>query len=120
MYAGGAIDPVLVLLAADIVWHVPGASPIAGDHRGVEEVSEYFKCRRQLANTTMRMHPGELICEGDAVAQFVEGSAELDGKRVTWKTFGIYRVDAERRRIREVWLVPLDSDLFDRIWSAAS
>jgi uncharacterized protein len=118
MYAGGAVDPVLELLADDIVWHVPGASPIAGDHRGIEQVSEYFERRRELAKATMRMHPGELICEGDAVAQFVEGSAELDGERVSWKTFGIYRVDVEHRRIREVWLAPLDGDLFDRIWAS--
>ena len=35
MYAGGAFEPGLELLAADIVWHVSGASPIAGDHRDV-------------------------------------------------------------------------------------
>jgi len=41
----------------------------------------------------------------------------LGGKRVTWQTVGVYRVDREYRWIREVWLVPLDSALFDRIWS---
>jgi hypothetical protein len=117
MYAGGAVDPVAELLAEDIVWHVPGASSIAGDHRGVSEVIEYFQRRRRLANETMRMHPGELICKGEGVAQFVEGSAELDGEEVRWQTIGVYRVDAAHRRICEVWLVPLDSALFDRIWS---
>ncbi|HEX6687267.1 MAG TPA: hypothetical protein VF085_01225 [Solirubrobacterales bacterium] len=28
MYAGGPVDPVRELLAEDVVWHVPGASPI--------------------------------------------------------------------------------------------
>jgi hypothetical protein len=65
----------------------------------------------------MRMYPGELISQGDAVVQFVDGSAELGDEQVAWKTIGIYRVDAEHRWIREVWLVPLDGDLFDRIWS---
>lgn len=118
MYAGGSVDSVVELLAGDIVWHVPGHNPIAGDHRGVKQVIAYFELRRQLADATMRMHPGEVISTGDAVAQFVEGSATLDGKRVSWETFGIYRVDPEHRRIREVWLVPLDGDLFDRIWSS--
>jgi uncharacterized protein len=118
MYAGGSVDSVVELLAGDIVWHVPGHSPIAGDHRGVEQVIAYFELRRQLANTTMRMRPGEVISTGDAVAQFVEGSATLDGEQVSWETFGIYRVDPEHRWIREVWLVPLDGDLFDRIWSS--
>jgi uncharacterized protein len=118
MYAGGSIDPVAKLLASDIVWHVPGKSSIAGDHRGVAQVTDYFETRRKLANATMRMHPGEVISAGDAVAQFVEGSAVLDGERVSWKTVGIYRVDAVHGCIREVWLIPLDGELFDRIWSA--
>ena len=117
MYAGGSIDAVIELLAEDIVWHVPGKSPIAGDHRGIAQVIDYFERRRRLANATMRMHPGEVISEGDTVAQFVEGTAVLGGEQVSWRTIGIYRVDLEHRWIREVWLVPLNGELFDRIWS---
>ena len=115
MYAGGPVDPVVELLAEDIVWHVPGHSPIAGDHRGVPQVIEYFERRRRLASATMRMHPGELIADGEAVVQLVDGSAELGGKTVEWRTAGVYRVE---ERVREVWLVPLDLGRFDRIWSA--
>jgi uncharacterized protein len=117
MYAGGSVDPVAELLAEDIVWHVPGASPIAGDHRGLDEVIAYFERRRRLAAATMRMEPGELLEASGAVAQFVAGSAVLNGERVSWQTVGVYRVDVNRRQIRETWLVPLDSELFDRIWS---
>jgi uncharacterized protein len=117
MYAGEAVDPVVELLAEDIVWHVPGRSPIAGDHRGTAAVVEYFERRRRLADATMQMRPGEVIAEGDAVAQFVTGTAVLGGESVSWQTIGVYRLDAEQRRIREVWLVPLDAGLFDRIWS---
>jgi uncharacterized protein len=118
MYAGGPVEPVAELLAADVVWHVPGTSPIAGDHRGVAQVLAYFEHRRRLAEASMRMHPGELICEGDSVAQFVTGSAVIDGKQVSWRTIGAYRLDLGRRLVQEVWLVPLDSALFDRIWSS--
>jgi hypothetical protein len=120
MYAGGPVDPVVELLAEDVVWHVPGRSPIAGEHRGTAAVVEYFERRRRLADETMRMHPGEVISEGDSVAQFVTGTAVLGGESVSWQTIGGYRLDAEHRRIQEVWLVPLDADLFDRIWSFRS
>ena len=118
MYAGGPVEPVAALLAPDVVWHVPGSSPIAGDHRGVSQVIAYFEHRRRLAEASMRMSPGELICEGDSVAQFVTGSAVIGGERVTWQTIGAYRLDLDRRLVQEVWLVPLDSALFDRIWSS--
>lgn len=117
MYAGGSVDAVAELLAEDIVWHVPGTSPIAGDHRGIPRVIEYFERRRRLAGATMRMHPGELIADGEAVVQLVDGSAELGGETVEWRTTGVYRVGG---LVREVWLVPLDLDLFDRIWSSGS
>jgi ketosteroid isomerase-like protein len=116
MYAGGSVEAVAELLAEDIVWHVPGTSPIAGDHRGIPQVIEYFELRRRLASKTMRMSPGELIADGEAVVQLVDGSAEVGGEAVKWRTAGVYRVEV---RVKEVWLVPLDLDRFDRIWSAA-
>jgi ketosteroid isomerase-like protein len=115
MYAGGPAGPVADLLADTIVWHVPGASPIAGEHRGWEAVLRYFVLRRQLARETMRMHPGEVLADGEAVVQLVDGAVMLGGEEVRWRTVGVYRIEAGR--VREVWLVPLDLDLFDRIWT---
>jgi hypothetical protein len=118
MYAGGPVHEVAELLADDIVWHVPGSSSIAGHHRGVDAVLAYFEKRRSIAAGTMRMRPGGAISAGDAFAQFVSGEAVLGGAHVTWQTVGVYRLAAGR--VAEVWLVPLDLDLFDRIWSAAA
>ena len=115
MYAGGSIDSVLELLAEDVVWHVPGTSPIAGHHRGHQAVAAYFGLRRELAGGTMLMHPGPLLADGDAVVQLVDGTAELGGEAVEWRTAGVYRIQAGR--VAEVWLVPLDLELFDRLWS---
>lgn len=115
MYAGGPLEPVAELLAEEIVWHVPGRSPIAGDHRGVEAVLAYFAKRRELARATMAMHPGAAIADGEAVVQLVDGTARIGGEEVRWRTVGAYRV--EGGLVREVWLVPLDLDRFDRIWA---
>ena len=46
MYAGGDLAAVGALLAEDVVWHVPGTSPIAGEYRGREAVVGYFRLRR--------------------------------------------------------------------------
>lgn len=81
MYAGGPVDPVVKLLPPDIVWHVLGSSAISGSHRGLAQVIDYFERRRSLANATMQMRPGEVIFEGDALAQFVMGSAVLGGEK---------------------------------------
>jgi hypothetical protein len=65
----------------------------------------------------MEMRPGQVMSASDGVAQFVEGRAKLDGRRVVWQTIGAYRVDEEAGLVREVWLVPLDLALFDELWS---
>jgi ketosteroid isomerase-like protein len=118
MYVGGSVEPVAELLAEDVVWHVPGSSTIAGEHRGVEAVLEYFARRRELAGATMKMHPGAVLADEEVVVQLVDGTARFDGEEVRWRTVGVYRV--LEGRIREVWLVPLDLDRFDQIWAAAA
>ena len=117
MYGGGSVDAVAELLADDIVWHVPGTSPIAGDHRGREAVVAYFLKRRALADHTFVMHPKGVLAEGEAVVQLVHGSATIGGERRTWSTAGVYRVSGGV--IAEVWLVPLDLAAFDAIWGGA-
>lgn len=115
MYAGGAVEPVAELLCEDIVWHVPGSSPIAGDHQGRDAVLAYFTKRRALASASMRMHPKGVLEDGDAVVQLVDGTASFGGEEVRWQTAGVYRLRGSA--IAEVWLVPLDLARFDAIWS---
>lgn len=118
MYAGGSTDRVAELLTDDVVWHVPGASPIAGDHRGRHGVIEYFRTRRRIAESSMRLHPGEMLTEEDLVVQRVDGTAVLSGESVDWRTVGVYRF--EEGRIAEVWLVPIELLKFDRVWGAGA
>lgn len=115
MYAGGPVEPLAELLADDVVWHVPGSSPIAGDHLGRATVFEYFRTRRRLADNSMRLHPGEVLADGETVVQRVDGSARIGGEPVSWSTVGVYRFEAGR--VAEVWLVPTDLAKFERIWN---
>jgi ketosteroid isomerase-like protein len=117
LYAGGAMGPVADLLTDDVVWHVAGDSPIAGEHRGWDAVLQSFAARRELSRETLRMYPEEVVAASrEVVVQLVDGAVSLDGKVVSWRTVGLYRV--ERDRVREAWLVPLDLELFDRTWTA--
>lgn len=114
-YAGGALEPLRDLLADDVVWHVPGHSSIAGEHRGVEAVLAYFDTRRRLTDETFRVtvHGAALI--GDRVVQLAGGRAHRGGRELEWETVGVFRV--ADGRIAECWLVPFDLNAFDEIWS---
>ena len=48
-YGGGPSEPLTDLLTPDVVWRVPGESPIAGVYEGVDSVLEYFARRRDIA-----------------------------------------------------------------------
>jgi uncharacterized protein len=114
-YAGGPEEGVGEMLAEDVRWHVPGTSPIAGEHVGRDEVLAYMRKRREIAESTMRMHPGATLVDDDVVVQLVTGEATLHDRQVSWRTAGIYRFSEDR--VAEVWLIPFEPELFDRIWS---
>ena len=114
MYAGGPAEPVRELLAADVVWHVPGASAIAGDHRGRDAVMRYFDRRRRLAGGRMTIVEHAQLAKGDTVVRRADGEAELDGARLRWRTAGVYRMAGPN--IAEAWLVPLDLAAFEEVW----
>ena len=117
LYAGGSEAALRKLLVADITWTVPGDSPIAGTYRGLEEVFDYFRRRRELAGRTFRMQRRDvLVGEGDRVAALTDGTATIGGVERRWSTVGLYEVaDA---RVAACWLLPLDQHAFDAIWSA--
>jgi len=115
-YAGGPPGPLYEVLTEDIVWVVPGRNAIAGEYRGLDAVLDYFTRRRDLADRSFRMHPGDLLVgEGDHVAVLTDGTATIDGVERRWSTVGLYRLRGER--VAACRLLPLDAAAFDAIWS---
>jgi ketosteroid isomerase-like protein len=116
LYMDGDVAAAREMLSADITWHVPGRSPIAGSYRGRDEVIEYMLARRVLANGTFRMHRLDVLTgSGSTVAVLTDGSAQIDGVDRRWSTVGLYRL--EDGRVAECWLLPLDQAEFDDIWT---
>jgi len=115
-YAGASPDRELrEVLAEDVVWHVPGASAIAGSHRGVDAVLSYLGRRRDMTDATFRVEVHGMAIIAGRVVQLAGGHAVRDGAEVSWETVGVFRVAGGR--IAECWLIPFDQPAFDRIWS---
>ncbi len=117
-YAGGDAEPVRALLTDDVEWHVPGKSPIAGNYHGVEAVFGYFSKRRDLAKGSFRMFLREVMVGEEHVAVLTDGSAVIGGIERRWSTVGLYRIRGGR--VAACWLLPLEQDAFDAIWSSAT
>jgi hypothetical protein len=116
-YAGGSGAAIQQLLAPNITWTVPGDNRIAGTYRGREEVLDYFRRRRDLADHTFQMKRRDvLVGDGDRLAALTDGFATICGVDHRWSTVGLY--DVIDRQIAACWLLPLDQVGFDAIWSA--
>jgi ketosteroid isomerase-like protein len=116
-YAGGFGAALEQLLAPNITWTVPGDNPIAGTYRGLEEVLDYFRRRRDLADRTFQVIRRDvLVGDGDRVAALADGFATIRGVDHRWSTVGLY--DVLDQQITACWLLPLDQLAFDAIWSS--
>jgi ketosteroid isomerase-like protein len=116
-YGGGDDHALRALLDPDITWTVPGANPIAGTYKGIDEVFAYFASRRDRAASTFRMHRRDVLAgEGVRIAALTDGTASIGGAEHSWSTVGLYETTTEPRIIA-CWLLPLDQAAFDSIWS---
>jgi uncharacterized protein len=115
-YAGGSGAGLHELLAVNVTWTVPGDNRIAGTYRGLEEVLEYFRRRRDLAGHTFQMKQRDvLVGDGDRLAALVDGFATIRDVDHRWSTVGLY--DVLDQQITACWLLPLDQHAFDAIWA---
>lgn len=114
-YAGGSGAALERILAAHITWIIPGDNQIAGSYRGIEEVFDYFRRRRDIANGTFQMQRRDiLVGEGYRVAALTDGFATIGGVERRWSTVGLYEV--LEQQITTCWLLPLDQGAFDVVW----
>jgi uncharacterized protein len=115
-YAGGSGSALEQLLASNVTWAVPGDNRIAGTYRGLEEVLEYFRRRRDLAGHTFQIKRRDvLVGDGGRLAVLSDGFATIRDVDHRWSTVGLYEVIDQR--IGACWLLPLDQRTFDEIWS---
>ena len=116
-YAGGDQEPVRAMLTPGVVWHVPGHSAIAGEHRGRDEVLRYFAERRTLTNATFRIDVRGVLADDQRTVILATGLLEHGGETFTWRTIAIFRI--AEGKIAECWVIPHDQGAYDEIWSAA-
>ncbi len=114
--ARGDEAAVRAALADDIVWHVPGRSPLSADYRGPDEVLAFLARPRELSNGTVRPQVLDVMAGDDYAIALVRVHAEREGKKLdgslqAW-TFRI-----AEGRIAEFWFLVEDRYEVDAFWS---
>lgn len=78
--------------AADIDWHVPGSSPVAGHYRGRDAVAGFFGQLAGRSGGSFRLDVHEVTAAGDRVVALVTEHAEANGARLAARAVHVWRV----------------------------
>jgi len=99
--------------AADIVWHIVGTGPLAGDYQGAAQVMELLAKISELSGGTVRTELRDV--SDDSTVVFTAIRAGRAGKQLQLNLVHIIR--AENGKATEVWTQSSDPAAAAEFWS---
>lgn len=99
--------------AADIVWHIAGTGPLAGDYQGAAQVMELFAKISELSDGTVRTELRDV--SDDRTVAFTTIRAERAGKQLQLNL--VHVIHAEKGKATEVWTQSSDPAAAAEFWS---
>ncbi len=99
----GDLDAIASLIAKDVVWHVPGDHPVAGDWDGRDRVLQLLARLRSLG-FTLREH--DVFGDDDHVCALSYMGARREGLEVETRVVSIFHYRDGRQTER--WFYPDD------------
>jgi hypothetical protein len=115
-FAAGDLDKVKDFLHPDIVWHMDGNSPIAGDYEGIDAVLGFFATLFTETDGTFTNSAEHVVASEDTVVVLGHLHAERKGKTLDVRQAGVYRSDPDGK-ITEATFYGNDTSRLDAFWS---
>jgi ketosteroid isomerase-like protein len=103
------------LIADDAVWHVPGSTPISGEHRGQTAIFAFFQRLAEMSGGTFRAQLVDVMAS-DMHAVALATVSGTRGER-TYDSSYLLLFRIEKDRIVEARLFNDDQDAFNAFWS---
>lgn len=107
----GDLDAVASLIAEDVVWHVPGDHPLAGDHVGRERVLELL-ARLGPLGFTIREH--DVFADDEHLCALSFIGARREGLEVETRVVSVFHFRHGQQTER--WFYPEDAVVLNRIF----
>lgn len=111
----GDLETLQKILAPNFVWHIPGESPLAGDHRGFKGLAEVISRFMEMTDGTMRGENHDVISSDDHGVNLDRLTAKRGGKTLDMPMAFVAHI--EDGQIVEAWDMPLDTRAWDEFWS---
>jgi ketosteroid isomerase-like protein len=114
-FGKGDIPAVLALFAEDIVWHIPGRSPLAGDYTGPQEVLGFFGQLQERSGGSFRLEVHDVLASDDHVVALVNQIGHRGDKSLN--TGGVHVWHVRDGKATEFWGSSSDQYAVDDFWS---
>jgi uncharacterized protein len=101
--------------AENIVWHVAGTGPLAGDYEGVARVMELLTTISELSGGTVRPELHDVLVNADHTVALTTVRAERAGKHLQLNI--VHVIHAENGKATEVWTHSSDPAAAVQFWS---
>ena len=115
-FGKGDIDTVLGAFDDNIVWHVPGRNPIAGDYKGKAEVTAFFGKIFELSGGTFKLEVHDVLANDEHAVALVHLRADRAGR--TYDANETHVTHIRDGRITEFWAVSTDQQAWDELLTA--
>jgi uncharacterized protein len=114
-FARGDLDTLREFMARDVVWHQPGRSPLAGDHKGPEGVLALLGELRALSDGTFAIEIVDLLANPERAIAIQEETARRGDR--TLDMASTVEFEIHQGKITEVTVYHADTYHFDEFWS---
>jgi ketosteroid isomerase-like protein len=109
------LETVGAVLDPELVYTIPGRSPIAAHTRGVSAHLEALRRSRERSGNTLKLEPKTVTAGGDRVFVFGRISATRNGVHFESDHYVVFRF--ANGRIVEGITLPVDQYAFDAFWA---
>ena len=101
--------------APNIVWHIAGTGPLAGDYQGVAQVMGLLGKVAALAGNTVQPELHDVLVSPDHTVALTSIRAERGGKQLQLNL--VHVIHSENGKATEVWTQSSDPAAAAEFWS---
>lgn len=105
------IPALIDLFDENIVWHFPGSSKLAGDHKGRDATLGVLGAYGEAAGGTLKANVIDVMASDDHVAGLANDTASHNGKTLDVRSTVVFSMRADK--ITEAWHYIDDMAAFD-------
>ena len=111
----GDVETLREVFDPEIVWHFPGRSVLAGDHRGSDAVLGFFGRTQELTAGTFRVELHEVVADDEHTVGLHLATGERGGRTLEDHEVVVFHVRDDK--VVEVWQYVENQYTYDEFFS---